>query len=162
MINGPVQPVRKRMPVAGKVALGCTGGCFLLLALIVVAIVVGVMHARPSVSAARAVGDRFVDAVAHNNTDQAYALVCQRWKTELGKAGVKDLFNLRDQLVGKIKSTQYVTWNWFTGTGGQTVTLVYSVHGARREGTLTVLLISEGGAMRVQRCNIDAQGPARR
>lgn len=100
--------------------------------------------------------------IFHQNLDaQDYRAIWQSTSTEFRKVSKREDFDRLLEAItrklGKVKSTEQVTWHANSGTGGSTVQLVYQTQFERGDAQETFIFLRDGDRLRLQGYNIASQ-----
>ena len=148
----PGQTLRPRMPLWGKVALGCGSGCGLLLILFVILAVFAARSGGKSIKGADLVARQFLTTVSSSKSEDAYNLCSSEFIHTVGKSSFVSLEHQWREMTGTTGAPKLVGQYWYSGTGGTQITLAYDLPGSKQKVRVKMVMISHGGPFRVLSC----------
>jgi hypothetical protein len=155
----PSAPPRNR-PIWAPILACCGVGCAVLLVIAIAGIVAGWRSGSGLTKNGDQTARQFMQEVQANQLDKAYASTSSAWRRSSSLADFKAFATMWRQQQGDLKRADLRSSSWYTGTGGSTATLVYTVTGNRHNGVVTIVVVSEGGHLAVQSCNFTPQASA--
>ncbi|MEP6754847.1 MAG: hypothetical protein ABJA67_05055 [Chthonomonadales bacterium] len=136
-----------------KIFACCGIGCLGVIVLLVIGILYSVGKSGDAIHRADLVAQEFIADVDQNQYKKAYALVSLPWSTNISEKTSEETFKLWQKMVGKFGKPKLTGQYWYGGTGGEKVTLGYSLKGSKSAVTVRVVLVSETAGFRLESCN---------
>jgi hypothetical protein len=142
-------------------AIACGSGCGLLLLLGIVAIVFAVRGASNAFQEADQVARQFLQYVSEKKDEKAYNLAASAWRNTSSLKDFQSFVSIWRQHQGTLKSAEW-KGKWInSGMAGKQITLSYDVTGSKGNGQVLMLLVTEGGNLRIQACNFNPHSSGR-
>lgn len=136
-----------------KVFFGCLGGCAILLVLLIVGGIFALRGASSTFKQGDQVARQFIGDIQNRHFDQAYDMTSTAWHRSSTLSDFKEFADFWLKQQGKFETITQTGWYVQSNQRSPSVQLVYRIHGSRRDGQVILVLVSEGGKLRVQSCN---------
>ncbi|HZT41747.1 MAG TPA: hypothetical protein VFA07_06140 [Chthonomonadaceae bacterium] len=158
---GAPYPIRSAgMPTGLKVLFGCLAGCAVLLVLLIIGAIFALRGASKTFKQGDQIARQFIGYIQHRQLDLAYAMTSTAWHRSSTRADFNDFASYWLKQQGSIETISQAGWYVSTTDVGTAERLTYNVHGSRRDGQVVLVLVNEGGRLRVQSCHFSPTSPA--